>query len=506
MSLRASECLWLDTAPPSGFEALTRDIEVDVAVIGGGIAGITTALLLKRQGATVAVLERDLVAKAATGYTTAKCSALQETMYSQIRRLHGQEGCAVYAEANLAAIDWIEETVRAEGIDCDFDRRPAYTYALDESEVAKVEQEAEAASAAGLPVETTTETPGLPFAASAAVRLDHQAQFQPVSYTRALARLVDGDGSHVFERTAVTSVDDGAPCRVGTEAGHTVTAQQVVVATNMPILDRGVFFARIEMTRSYLVAVEVGDAPQGMYINAGSTTRSLRSYERDGKTWLLVGGEGHQAGAAKSRPERYEALDAFAREHWNTPTAPYRWSTQDGMPADHLPMIGTLTPRTSRVFVATGFQKWGMTNGTVAGLILADLLAGRENAWAARFNPHRVRSAIAPQAAQLNVKAGLHFFGDRLAPAQASTAEDVPAGEARVVRDGLGKTGVYRDDAGALHAVSLRCTHLGCLLRFNDAERSWDCPCHGSRFDVDGKVLQGPAVNPLEPRDAPAAG
>jgi glycine/D-amino acid oxidase-like deaminating enzyme/nitrite reductase/ring-hydroxylating ferredoxin subunit len=504
-ALRSSESLWLDTAPASDRPALDRDLSVDVCVIGGGIAGITTALLLKRQGATVAVLERDKVANAATGYTTAKCSALQETMYSQIRRLHGDEGAAAYADANIASLDWIEETIRAESIDCDFERRPAYTYALDESEVEKVEQEADAAEGAGLPV-TRTQTTDLPFEVPAAVRLEYQAQFQPVRYTRALADLVEGAGSFVFEGTAVVNVDDEDPCQVHTEAGHTVTAQQVVVATNMPILDRGVYFARIEMTRSYLVAAEVERAVEGMYINAGSTTRSVRSYERDGKTWLLIGGEGHQTGTTDAQPERYEALDAFAKEHWGTQTAPYRWSTQDGMPTDHLPMIGTLTPRTSRLFVATGFQKWGMTNGTIAGLLLADLIAGRENRWADRFSPHRVRSVVAPQAVELNVKAGLHFFGDRIAPAQTSTASDIPVGEARVVRDGLGKTGVYRDEEGELHAVSLRCTHLGCLLRFNDAEVSWDCPCHGSRFDVDGRVLQGPAVNPLERRYPPEDG
>jgi glycine/D-amino acid oxidase-like deaminating enzyme/nitrite reductase/ring-hydroxylating ferredoxin subunit len=504
MATRATDPIWLVSAPPASFPPLREDLDVDVAVIGGGISGITTALLCKRDGARVAVLERGSVAGGATGYTTAKASALQQTKLSQIRRLHGDAVTAAYAQASLEAIELLEMLVREHAIDCSWERLPDHTYALDEQQVDAVEQEADAARSAGLDVSMTATA--LPFAVPAAVRLDGQAQFHPVRYVRALARLVAGDDCHVYERSAVTHVHEGSPCTVTTDDGHTVSAGAVVVCTNYPLLDRGLFFARMEATRSYLVAARVrGELPSGMAISAGEPTRSIRPYVDDaGEPWVLVGGEGHVTGSGAAGPERYEALERFARERFDVIEIPYRWSTQDGMPLDRLPYAGAYTPRSRHLFVNAGHQKWGMTNATIGARIVADLIAGRDNRFASTFDPNRISVRSAPQVARAQLWVGAHLLGDRLTPAEASSAADVPPGEARVVRAGLGKVGVFRDDAGELHAVSLRCTHLGCLVHYNAAERSWDCPCHGSRFDVDGELLAGPATKPLERRDPPA--
>ena len=500
MTVRATESLWIDKAPTTAYPSLDADREVDVAVIGGGIAGITTALFCKQEGLRVAVLEKGVVSGAATGMSTAKASALQESVLSQVRKIAGQEALLAYARANVAALERMDGLVREHSIDCSWERLPDYTYAAEEAQVPTVEQVVEAGQEAGLPVEQTTDVP-LPFDVPAAARLDGQAQFQPASYTRALARLVDGDGSAVFESTMVTGVSEGDPHEVHVEGGVTVRARHVVVATQYPLLDRGVFFARLEATRSYIVAGRADGVapPDAMLITAGQPTRSIRRWG----DWILFGGEGHQTGASKADPERYEQLIEFGRRHYGITDFPYRWSTQDGMPVDHVPYIGRYHPRAERLWVAGGFQKWGMTNGTVAAMILGDLIAGRENPYAEHFDPNRARVRSAPQFAQINLLVGMHFIGDRLTPADASSASEVPAGEARVVRSGLGKVGVYRDEDGGLHAVSLRCTHLGCLTKWNDAERSWDCPCHGSRFDPDGNVLAGPAVKPLEPREPP---
>lgn len=503
---RSSTSLWLNTSPPATPTSPDGDLVVDVAVIGGGITGVTTALLLKRQGARVAVLERDVVAGATTGRTTAKCTALQGTMYSRLVERHGHEAAAVYADANLAGLEQIARLVADDAIDCAFARVPAATYAAQEGEVASIEAEVDAARDAGLAVEASS-APELPFAVPAAVRLEQQAEIHPVRYVRALADLVAGEGSFVFEGTEITEVTEGAPCVLRTAAGATVTAENVVVATRYPVFDRGAFFARLEPTRSYLIAARVrGQVPDAMLINAGSPTRSVRSYRSGDDTFLLTGGESHQTGAEAAQPARYELLEQFAREHWDVVDVPYRWSAQDGMPSDHLPYVGRYTPSSSRLYVAAGFQKWGMTSGTAAAMLVADLIAGRENPWASSFDPNRVTSVVSRQAAKLNLHAASHFVGDRLRPAEVSSADHVPRGEARVVRDGLAKVGVFRDRTGGLHAVSLRCTHLGCLLRFNAAESTWDCPCHGSRFDVDGAVLDGPATKPLERRSPPDAG
>jgi glycine/D-amino acid oxidase-like deaminating enzyme/nitrite reductase/ring-hydroxylating ferredoxin subunit len=493
----------MTTSEATGFPALDRELSVDVAIVGGGITGLTTALLLKREGLRVAVLERRTVGSGATGLTTAKVSALQEVKYSQIRGVHGERGATAYAEASLGAVDRMEALVREERIGCGWERIAAYTYAADRDQVETVEREAEAARAAGLPVTTTAETP-LPFAVPRAVRLDDQAQLHPLRYLRALARAVMGDGSHVCEGAAVAGVDEASPCRVRTLAGRSVTARDVVVATNYPLLDRGLFFARMEAERSYCVAGRVrGSLPDGMLISAGSPTRSVRGFCDGEARWLIVGGEGHITGSGQAEPERFAALERFAREHFDVVEFPYRWSTQDGMPADRLPYIGRYTPISSHLYVASGFQKWGMTGATIAAEVLRDRITGRDNRFAGAFDPNRFSVRSTPRLAKTGLWVAGHLVGDRLTPAQAGSAADVPVGEARVVRSGLGKTGVYRDQDGVVHAVSLRCTHLGCLLHFNAAERSWDCPCHGSRFDVDGEVLAGPATHPLARRPAP---
>jgi glycine/D-amino acid oxidase-like deaminating enzyme/nitrite reductase/ring-hydroxylating ferredoxin subunit len=498
LTTSARQSLWLNTAGDAeSYAPLQGEVHVDVAVIGGGIAGLTIALLLARDGATVAVLEAGRVGAGVTGCTTAKVSALQGTVYSTIRSTHDEEAAAVYAEASLAGVERLVALAGEEGIECDLERRPAYTYASQESERPAIEREAEAATAAGLAVETG-DVPDLPLVVDAAVRLERQVQFHPVRYARGLAAAIVAGGSRIFEHARALEVDEGSPCRVRTQDG-VVEAGQLVVASHYPFLDRGFYFARLEAQRSYCIAVRLasGAPVHGMSISAGTPTRSLRSYG----DLLIVGGEGHPTGSGDAQPERFERLEAFAREHWNVAAVTHRWSAQDPMPYDHLPMIGPYRPGSQRLWVSTGFMKWGLATATFGAMILADRIAGRDNAWANTFSPNRLSLRSAHEVAQLGAKFAFDMVADRLRPPQALSAGGVQKGEARVVPDGVGKKGVYRDESGALHAVSLRCTHLGCLLRFNAAERSWDCPCHGSRFDVDGNVLEGPAVQPLRRPD-----
>lgn len=468
----------------------------DVAVVGGGIAGLTTALLLKRQGLSVAVVEAGRVGSGASGNNTAKVTALQSTVYSKIVARHDTAVARTYARASAAGVELIADLVRELGIDCGFRRAPAFTYAYTPDEVGAVEDELAATRAAGLPV-TADAGLDVPFTVHAAVRLDDQIALHPLRYVLGLADAVDGDGSAVFEHSRVERLQDGDPCRVHTADG-VVSAGRVVVATHYPVFDRGLYFARLEATRSYGIAVTLasGEPPTGLAISAGSPSWSLSAY--DGK--LIVCGQAHPAGDRPDHP--YEKLEAFAREHWDVDRVANRWSAQDPSSYDQLPMIGGYLPGSDRLQVATGFMKWGLATGTFAARILADAVAGQENPWASTFNPHRVSLKSLPDLLKMNASTGLDLVGDRIRPADASSSEHLPAGQAHVVRDGLGKMGVYRDHDGGLHGVSMRCTHLGCLVAFNDAETSWDCPCHGSRFDVDGNVLEGPATKPL-PRRAP---
>lgn len=493
----AAQSLWLDGEAERRYEPLSGRIEVDVAVIGGGIAGLTAALLLKRAGASVAVIEAATVGAGVTGCTTAKVSALQSTIYSTIRSHHDAERARQYAEASAAGVEQLASIALTEGIDCDLERRPAATYASEPADREQVDREADAAREAGLPVEVV-EAIDEAYPTHGAVVLAGQLQLHPVRYVRGLAAAVHGDGSSVFEGSRVLTVSEGSPCTARTAAGE-VRASHVIVATHYPILDRGLYFARLEAERSYCIAARLatGLPPRTMSISVGGQTRSVRSYGH----WLIVGGEGHPTGSGKATPERFGRLEEFARRHWDVDVVTHRWSAHDPVPYDHLPMVGPYRPGSSRLWVSTGFMKWGLATATFAAQVLADRISGEEDAWEDAFSPSRLSLKSTHEVAKLGLKFATDLVGDRIRPPQGLSTDRIPPGEARVLPDGVGKKGVYRDVDGNLHAVSLRCTHLGCLLRFNAAERSWDCPCHGSRFSVDGAVLEGPAVHPLGRRD-----
>ena len=490
---------WLQTAPPQpSFPQLDRDVEAEVAVIGGGIVGVTTALLLQEAGADVVLLEANRLGHGVTGHTTAKVSSQHGMIYAQLRSKFGSEAARTYGEANEAALRWIAERVQRDPIDCDFRRRESYAYVTSSSSRAKAEDEADAAREAGLPATFVEATP-LPYPVEAGVRFDDQAEFHAHKYLLALARSLADGGCRIFERSHAVQVDTEDSCVVTTPGGR-LTAGQVVVATHYPFLDRSLAFARTHPERSYAIVCRIADAPpEGMFISTDSPTRSIRAVSLEGEELLLVGGEGHRTGASDATRERYERLEAFAREHWEVRSIDYRWSAQDNTTLDGLPYVGQLTPRADRVFMATGFAKWGMTGGTAAALLLADLLHGRESPWGALLNPNRLNlRASAPRLVKENAIAGLHFFGDRITQRGRRPIEDLQPGEGDIVRLHGDAVAGYRDDDGSLMAVSPTCTHLGCRVNWNSAERSWDCPCHGSRFTPAGDVLQGPAVHRLE--------
>jgi glycine/D-amino acid oxidase-like deaminating enzyme/nitrite reductase/ring-hydroxylating ferredoxin subunit len=495
--------LWIESTSDTSYAALEEGVQVDVAVVGGGIAGITTAWLLKRAGKTVALVDSKRILRGATGYTTAKVTVAHSVTYSTIAKKFGEEGARVYAEANGAALDFIARIVEEEGIDCEFERKTNYVYAESAGERAQIEEEVEAARRAGLAATIVEETP-LPYAVEAAFRLEDQAQFHPRKYLLPLAAAIRGDGSHVFEETRVLGVGDERPTRIETDRGE-LTARDVVLATHLPILDRGFFFAKAHPQRSYAIACRIPaeSDPAGMYINVGSPTRSVRTAHDEQGLLLLLGGEGHKPGDEPDTEARYRALEEFGRRHWGTVDALYRWSTQDYSPLDGVPYVGRLTRRGDHIYVATGFKKWGMTNGTAAALILTDLILGRANPWARLFDAKRLTPrASAAKFVRENASVGRHFVADRLDRGEATELERLAAGEGRLLRVDGRKTAAYRDEGGRLHTLSPVCTHMGCHVKWNPAEQSWDCPCHGSRFSGEGAVIQGPATRDLARRNA----
>jgi glycine/D-amino acid oxidase-like deaminating enzyme/nitrite reductase/ring-hydroxylating ferredoxin subunit len=489
---------WIDSTPETKFPRLTQDVVVDVAIVGGGIAGLTAAMLLKRAGKTVAVLESRKIVTGASGHTTAKVTSLHQLIYADLLHNLGSNKARVYAESNQAALERIANFVQEEKIDCDFSRRSAYTFTESESGLKEIEAEVAAALELGLPASFVQET-SLPFAIAGAVRFDHQAQFHPRKYLLHLAQCIQGDGSAVFEETRVLKVDEETTaCRVITDS-HTVTAQDVVITTHLPILDSGLFFAKTHPKRSYLVGARIDPdrAPEGMFIGSGQGYFSIRTTpDRDGLL-LLVGGGGHKVGEVTDTEAQYQKVEDFARARFGLDTFDYRWSTQDMVSFDQLPYIGKLTPFSHHVFVATGFSLWGMTNGTLSGMLLSDSILGIKNPWAALYDATRATPFMTPGGVQQTVSVGMHWVGDRLKGLATPDFSDVGVGEGKLVTIEGEKLAAYRDEQGAVHAVSAVCPHLGCIVAWNSAEKSWDCPCHGSRFDCDGAVLDGPAVKDL---------
>ncbi len=494
---------WVDSTPQTRYPPLEGELDVDVAVLGAGIAGLTLATLLAEEGRRVAVLDSSRVARGVTGYTTAKLTSGHGLIYAELIARFGERGARAYADANQAAIERVRALADRHAIDCDLEQATNYVFAERDEERDRLRDEVDAMQRLGLPATLVEETP-LPFPVAGAIRLTGQAQFHPRKYLLPLAEALRSGGHAVLEETRATQVDEGEPCTVTTDRGL-VRARDVVLATHLPFLDRGLYFARAHAHRSYALTAEIDadQAPEGMFINVGTPTRSLRTVAAEGRRLLLVGGEGHRPGEETDTDRRYRNLESFLRERF--PAAgeiTHRWSTQDYLSVDRVPFVGRLTPRSRHVYVATGFGKWGMSNGTAAAIVLADAIAGRENPWADLYDPGRLKPrAAARRFATENASVARHLAAGRLA-GLGRGVNDIAAGDGAVVRVGRRQLAVHRDDSGALHVLSARCTHLGCIVSWNAGERSWDCPCHGSRFAVDGRVIQGPAVADLSRAEA----
>jgi glycine/D-amino acid oxidase-like deaminating enzyme/nitrite reductase/ring-hydroxylating ferredoxin subunit len=400
-------------------------------------------------------------------------------------------------QATRASLDTIAELVRERGIECGFRRVPAFYYTETDGGVADVRDEVEAARRLGLPAAYTEDVP-LPFPVKAALRLDEQARFHVREYLLPLLRGIPGRGSHVFEGTRVLDVEDGDPCVVHTEAG-TVTARDVVMATHVP-LNKFFLQTKVAHYRSYVIAGEVEkEVPDGLFWDNEDPYHYIRLQEVGGQRLVVVGGEDHKVGQEEDTEARYKALRDYAHERLKLKSVAYRWSAQVAEPVDGLPYLGR-NSMSSHVYVGTGYSGTGMTFGTLAARIAADLILGRESPWAELFDATRVTPmASAKEFVKENVDFPAHLVADRLKRPEGDALGDVKPGQGKIVEVEGKKRAVYRDEQGQVTVLDPVCTHMACLVDFNTAEKSWDCPCHGSRFGTDGTVINGPAVKGLAP-------
>lgn len=489
---------WIASTGSTSYEPLRTPHDTEVCVVGGGLTGLLTAYLLVREDVPVTLIEAGRICSGVTGYTTAKVTSQHRTKYASLAKDYGEATAHAYASAQQAGLALIAEI--ADGIPCDFARMPAFVYTEREDLVDRLEKEATVALELGLPASFTTET-GLPYAVRGALRFDEQAIFHPRKFCLGLAEAIVAHGGVIAERTRARDIDGDGPCRVRLEDG-TVEARAVVVATHLPFLQSGFFYARTKPSRSYVVASRHQEAPDGMYISLEEPTRSIRPHRSEDGDVLIVGGNGHASGREKDTERHYRDLQDFARERFGMAEPDWRWSAQDFQPADGLPFVGPATKLRRQTFVATGYAKWGMTNSAAAARAIADSILGRENEWAqvadaSRIGATRSVGTVLSQGTE-TVKS---IVGDRVGMLASHGLDDLQPGEGAIVTAGGKHVAAFRDDDGAVYAVSATCTHMGCIVHFNHAERTWDCPCHGSRFGLDGRVLGGPATRDLERHD-----
>lgn len=469
------ESIWRKTCEIEKRPALEEDLETEVVVIGAGMAGLTAAFLLQKEGKQVAVLEAGRIAGGQTQNTTAKITSQHGLFYDRLLREKGKEKAAAYVALHQQAIKTYREVVEEDKIDCDFEETWACVFSQDKEVLKREEQ---AALLLGEEAEFLSSVP-LPFAAGGAVRVYGQAQFHPLKFIRGIS-----ENLRIYENTPVQSVEGN---QVRTEQG-TVRGEKIIFACHYPFVNfPGLYFSRIHQERSYILALENAQQAEGMYMGVGDKPYSFRDYGN----LLLLGGEKHRCGE-NTEGGRYEKLRQAAKEWFPESREVCHWSAQDCITADSLPFIGKYAFGRPDWYVASGFQKWGMTTSMAAALLLTREICGQENVDFGIVSPRRFSAREVGKAVDMGTRA-VKSIGKRIMWTPQEEAGDIAPGHGGIVRADNGKEGIYRDERGTPHAVSVRCPHMGCELEWNPDEVSWDCPCHGSRFDYEGNLLSGPA-------------
>jgi glycine/D-amino acid oxidase-like deaminating enzyme/nitrite reductase/ring-hydroxylating ferredoxin subunit len=502
---------WINTISSLEYSSLGSDLEVDVVVIGAGISGLTTAYLLSREGKRVAVLEDGYVGSGESGRTSAHLSNALDDRYAEIANFHGEEAARLIAQSHTAAINLIERIAGDENIDCEFERVDGHLFLHPSDETKTLEDEFEASRKAGLSTILSYGVPGIPFETGPCLTFHNQAQFHPMKYLNGLSKAIIRHGGKIFTCTHVSKVNDKS---VVTSSGYQIKANEIVIATNTPVNDRYVMHTKQAAYRTYLVgaAIPKGSVPKSLYWDTGNLKSKWPSepyhYVRvtaldEIFDLLLIGGEDHKTGQAYDKEgikeeDRYEALEYWARERFPIDHIAYRWSGQVVEPVDDLAFIGINPMDSKNHYIITGDSGNGLTHGTLGGILITDLIMGRKNPWEKLYDPSRKNFKTLKDYISENVNV-LTFLKDYFSPGDYKNLSELQAGEGAILREGIEKVACYKDDTGNLHAFSAVCPHLKCIVHWNNDEKSFDCPCHGSRFDCDGQVMNGPANENLAP-------
>jgi len=498
--------VWMATASTPPEKPLNKNTSANVVVIGAGIAGLTIAYLLSQEGKDVIVLDDGPIGGGMTARTTAHLTNALDDRFYELERLFGEEGARLAAQSHSAAIDQVEEIVAQERIDCEFARVDGYLFLPTNGKKQVLEDELPAAHRAGLTGIRLLERAPLEFwDTGPCLHFPRQGQFHPLKYLTGLAHAIERAGGHIYSGTHAEEIEGGDEARVTTTSGYEITCDAIVVATNCPVNDRIAIHTKQAPYTTYVIGARIpkGSVPDILLWDAPADLWEAYHYIRvahdDGYDVLVVGGEDHKTGQQHDGAQRWGKLEQWTRNRF--PMAgeiEFRWSGQVMEPFDCLAFIGRNPLDADNVFIATGDSGMGMTHGTIAGMLITDLIMGRKNPWAEIYEPSRKTLSAAKDFAAENANV-MAQYADLVTPGDIDSVEEIPKGEGAVLRSGLTKQAVYRDEDGILHRMSAICVHLGCVVTWNSSEKTWDCPCHGSRYDRFGTVCNGPANSDLPP-------
>jgi glycine/D-amino acid oxidase-like deaminating enzyme/nitrite reductase/ring-hydroxylating ferredoxin subunit len=488
---------WHLTQQEREYPQLHDEAETDTLIIGGGITGVMCAYSLGKAGAPAMLIEADRLCAGTTGNTTGKATIQHGNIYSKLIDSLGDSTAHLYAQAQTQALEFIKSFGKSHAPDCGYAENESFIYSSSDAENKLIHKEALAAQKLGIDAELL-QAPSFPPDNLCMLGFRHQAVIHPIRYVELLAKKADAFGIKIYEHTKAIKIEENDGISVKCENGSVIRAKYLIIATQFPIYEgMGAFFARLYPRRSYGIAVKtMGSWPDGSYINAGTPTRSLRTHVEDGQRVMIVVGEGHVTARNGNMQAHFDELMRFATSSSGFENLLAKWSAQDYKTPDDLPFIGRLS-KNSNLFVACGFAKWGITNGTLAGMMIPEIILGGKSEYEELFAPYR-----------LNLKASagtlLGEVGKQVRELVHSKLEetdsimDLERGQSRIIPYHGQRAGAFMDDNGKLTIVDITCTHLGCELNWNSAERSWDCPCHGGRFSYDGRLLEGPPANPLK--------
>ncbi len=496
--MKSTKSYWIDSTEKTNYPSLKEDLTIDIAIVGGGIVGITSALLLQKEGLNVAIFEGNKIIQGTSGYTTAKITSQHSLIYDYLIKTFGFERAQQYGDANEKALKFIKNTIKNHSVSCDFEVLPSYVYTLEEEYIQKIEKEVESCQKLGLKARYK-ENLDLSLPIKASIEFKEQAQFHPRKYLLALAKEFVNLGGLIYEDTRIIDLDEGSYIILTTEDGLKIKTNRVILTSHFPCYDGfGLYFTRLRPERSYIIGVTAKDNfPHGMFITAEKPKRSLRRQIYNDKELILIGGEGHKTGEGKDTEFHYNALSNFANDLFTLNKEFYRWSTQDYVTLDRVPYIGKLTSSIENIYVATGFGKWGMSGGTNAAIMIKDLIIKGSSPYEKLFSPSRhITTSSFTNFIIENLDTSKEFIKGKITSGERKVILD--SGEGRIVEIDGEKYGAYKDTEGNLHIVDITCTHLGCELTWNSGERTWDCPCHGSRFNYRGEIIEGPALEPLK--------